>query len=193
LLRYLKKHNTHYANITIRLADDVDLPADGSVLERLPHVRCTHGETHADGRDETLPFLDNWNDTNARPVRIRPPTPAGPAWNDVLAERAIVHVTGTFFAQTGCHPSLLDAVHMDVIYSSRSCHHIAIAFPPSHVYAVGTITTEQYYVSPTFSALPLTISQRLGWGENFRPRVRMQPLTVFPHRTDLPPQLSHPA
>ena len=126
-------------------------------------------------------------------VRIRPPTPAGPAWIDVLAERAIVHVTGTFFAQTGCHPSLLDAVHTDVIYSSRSCHHIAIAFPPSHIYAVGTITTEQYYVSPTFSALPLTISQRLGWGENFRPRVRMQPLTVFPHRTDLPPQLSHPA
>jgi ATP-dependent DNA helicase PIF1 len=53
LLRYLKKHNTHYANIAIRPADDVDLPADGSVLERLPHVRCTRGETHADGRDDS--------------------------------------------------------------------------------------------------------------------------------------------
>jgi hypothetical protein len=60
-------------------------------------------------------------------VRIRPPTPAGPAWNDILAERAIVPITGTFFAQTGCHPSLLNAVHMDVILS-----HIFIPILPSY-------------------------------------------------------------
>jgi hypothetical protein len=48
----LKKHNTHYANIAIRPADDVDLPADGSVLERLPHIHCARGENHTDGRDD---------------------------------------------------------------------------------------------------------------------------------------------
>ena len=51
-LRYLKDHNTHYANIAIRPAADVDLPADGSVLERLPHVHSAPGETHADDRDD---------------------------------------------------------------------------------------------------------------------------------------------
>jgi hypothetical protein len=48
----LKKHNTHYATIAIRPADDVDLPADGSVLEHLPHIRWARGENHTDRRDD---------------------------------------------------------------------------------------------------------------------------------------------
>jgi hypothetical protein len=88
------------------------------------------------------------------PVHIRPPTAA---WNDTLAERAVVYVRGSFFAQTGGRPSLIDAVHMDIVLTSQTRHRFTVAFPPSHVDAVGTIAGEQYYYSPTFLALPVTV------------------------------------
>jgi hypothetical protein len=54
-LRYLKVHNRYYANVALRPTDQVDLPADGDVLERLPHVESTHGarETSDDDARET--------------------------------------------------------------------------------------------------------------------------------------------
>ena len=88
-------------------------------------------------------------------VHIRPPTAA---WNDILAERAVVYVHGTFFAQTGSCPSLLNADHMDIVLTSQTRHRFTVQFPPSHVDAVGTIAGEQYYYSPTFLALPVTVS-----------------------------------
>jgi ATP-dependent DNA helicase PIF1 len=38
-LRYLKLHNPYYTHITICSPDDVDLPLDGSILDRLPVVQ----------------------------------------------------------------------------------------------------------------------------------------------------------
>ena len=92
-------------------------------------------------------------------VHIRPPTAA---WNDILAECTVVYVQGTFFAQTGSHPSLLlDAVHMDVVLTSQTWHRFTVQFPPSHVDTVGTIAGEQYYYSPTFLALSVTVSHNV--------------------------------
>jgi hypothetical protein len=38
LLRFLKEHNPYYSHIVIRPTDDIDLPDDGNVIDRLPHV-----------------------------------------------------------------------------------------------------------------------------------------------------------
>lgn len=38
LLCFLKEHNPYYAHVVIRPPDNVDLPVDGNILERLPHV-----------------------------------------------------------------------------------------------------------------------------------------------------------
>lgn len=40
-LRYQKQHNPYYANVAIRPADQIDLPEDSSIIERLPHVQST--------------------------------------------------------------------------------------------------------------------------------------------------------
>jgi hypothetical protein len=168
----------HYANIAIRPADDVDLPADGSVLERLPHVRCTRGETHADGRDETLPFLDNWNDTNA--LQVLPGTtslPSVPLFTSLehfLHKRAAIHRYSMPFTWTSY-------IHPDPAIISQS------HFPPPMSMLSAPLRLNNILFLLHFRPFLSTILQRLGWGENFRPRVRMQPLTVFPHCTDLPP------
>jgi hypothetical protein len=93
---------------------------------------------------------------NLGTVHIRPPTPT---WNNNLPDRAVVFVVGTFFAQTGRRPSLIEAIHMDVVHGSPSCHTCRIAFPPSHVNAVGTVAGEYSFLSDTFLALPITVTQ----------------------------------
>jgi ATP-dependent DNA helicase PIF1 len=54
-LRYLKNNNPYYANITLRPSDQVDLPIDGDVLERLPHVESSRDaqESSEDTDSET--------------------------------------------------------------------------------------------------------------------------------------------
>jgi hypothetical protein len=89
-------------------------------------------------------------------VYIRPLTPT---WNDNLPDRAVVFVVGTIFMQTGRRPSLIEAVHMDIVHGSPTRHTCRIAFPPSHVNAVGTVAGEHYFLSDSFSALPVTITQ----------------------------------
>ena len=37
-LRYLKEHNPYYADVVIRPSEQVDLPVDGDIVDRLPHV-----------------------------------------------------------------------------------------------------------------------------------------------------------
>lgn len=93
-------------------------------------------------------------------VYISPPTPD---WNEILRDRTVVYVVGTFFPNTGSIPSLLDAVHMDVIHVYQSRRRGRITFPPSYVNAVGTVASEHYYLSTNFLALPIRISQDV-WG-----------------------------
>ena len=50
-------------------------------------------------------------------VYIRPPTPG---WNVNLRRRAVVLVVGTVFMQTGPWPSLIEAIHMDVMHASQT-------------------------------------------------------------------------
>ena len=39
LLRHLKRYNPYYADITLRPSNEVDLPEDGDIVDRLPHTR----------------------------------------------------------------------------------------------------------------------------------------------------------
>ena len=45
LLRFLKEHNPYYSHIVIRPAEDIDLPDDGDILDRLPHVMSATAES----------------------------------------------------------------------------------------------------------------------------------------------------
>ena len=45
LLRFLKEHNPYYSHIVIRPAEDIDLPDDGNILDRLPHVMSATAES----------------------------------------------------------------------------------------------------------------------------------------------------
>jgi hypothetical protein len=58
-LRFLKLHNPYYADIAIRPDGEVDLPADGSVLERLPHVVSSRGDAQSAGPRESPPSTDS--------------------------------------------------------------------------------------------------------------------------------------
>lgn len=89
-------------------------------------------------------------------VYIRPPTPT---WNGRLRDHSVALVVRKLFAQTGSWPSLIEAVHMDVMHSSPSRHCCRITFPPAHVNAVGVVASKPYYLSANFLALPVTISQ----------------------------------
>lgn len=89
-------------------------------------------------------------------VYIRPPAPA---WNNDVPNHAVVYLIGTLFAQTGSHPSLIETTHMDVVHASPIRHRCRMPFPPCYVDAVGVVVSEQYYLSPAFLALPITVSQ----------------------------------
>ena len=52
-LRYLKAHNPYYANIAVRPADQVDLPIDGDILERLPHVESNRAAQETGDNEDT--------------------------------------------------------------------------------------------------------------------------------------------
>ena len=43
LLCSLKQHNLFYASVSIRPLSEVDLPVDGDILDRLPHVSSGSG------------------------------------------------------------------------------------------------------------------------------------------------------
>ena len=49
-LRFLKDHNPYYSNVSIRPAHEVDLPVDGDVLHRLPHVTTATGSSDSTDR-----------------------------------------------------------------------------------------------------------------------------------------------
>lgn len=89
-------------------------------------------------------------------VYIHPPTPA---WNKHIPDHNVVLVVGKHFARTGCRPSLIEAVHMNIMHPSPSHHRCRITFPPAHVNAISVVTCEAYYLSAQFLALPVTISQ----------------------------------
>ena len=112
------------------------------------------------------------------PIYIRLPTPA---WDDDIPNHAIVYLIGLLFMQTGSQPSLIKTTHMNVIHASPLRHRCRMPFPPCYINAVGVITAEHYYLSPTFLAMPITISQIVWDG------VRTFGLTcVFPLLVPLP-------
>ena len=58
-LRYLKAHNPYYADIAIRPAGEVDLPVDGSILDRLPNVLSSRGHANSSAADDSPPSTDS--------------------------------------------------------------------------------------------------------------------------------------
>jgi hypothetical protein len=54
-LHFLKKHNPYYADIVICPSDLVDLPADGDISDRLPHVETSSAPTGSDSNTADQP------------------------------------------------------------------------------------------------------------------------------------------
>ena len=83
-LRFLKDHNPFYSNVSIRPAQDVDLPLDGDVLHRLPHVTTATGTS-----DTSVP-------SPAPSCAVLDDTVSSSYVPDTLAEEHNVFVPGAF-------------------------------------------------------------------------------------------------
>ena len=96
LLSFLKHNNPYYAHIEIREPAAVDLPIDGNILDRLPHVRSLGGEINSlCSSEDSLDFTEPTEDSRYEP--------------DELAQEQTSFVPSLLPG-----PSVLDSIRLDM-------------------------------------------------------------------------------